>query len=354
MRIWARIREAFEDSIRQQVTRLGFAFSLVVALVGLAAFVSANNLLFLLLAVLLSTMLISGFVSRLGLAGLELDVRVPEHVAARRKIQGRLIVRNCKFMTPSFSLQLSGSPDSGLRERIYIPVIRGRSRLDEPVELYFARRGICKNNTFEFTSRFPFGFTQRRARLRLKGEVLVYPSIDPQPGFEALLSDINGQIESRQRGVGSDFYRIRPYEYLESARHVDWRATAHTGELQVREFTREQEMAVTLFLDLNVPADEEQWFEHAVDCAAFVAWRLNERGTRLRFLTQRFDRRIPEDATVYEVLRYLALAEPVPGAPLIDPDDDTIPIAISTRGETLVSAGWLSAGLHAGAERAND
>ena len=63
---WRRIREAFEESMRQQITALGFVFTLTVVLVGLAAFISGNNLLFLLLAALLSTLLISGFVSRLG------------------------------------------------------------------------------------------------------------------------------------------------------------------------------------------------------------------------------------------------------------------------------------------------
>ena len=43
-------------------------------------------------------------------------------------------------------------------------------------------------------------------------------------------------MEMIQRGRGHDFYRIRPYETLESARHVDWKATAHTRDLQVREY----------------------------------------------------------------------------------------------------------------------
>ena len=86
--IWRRIREAFEESMRQQITALGFVFTLTVVLVGFAAFVSGNNLLFLLLAALLSTLLISGFVSRLGLAGLELDVQLPAHVVARRETPG--------------------------------------------------------------------------------------------------------------------------------------------------------------------------------------------------------------------------------------------------------------------------
>ena len=61
--LWQRVREAFEDNMRQQVTWLGFVFTLTVILIGLAAFASGNNLLFLLLAA--SDFLISGVVRRL-------------------------------------------------------------------------------------------------------------------------------------------------------------------------------------------------------------------------------------------------------------------------------------------------
>jgi len=349
-RAWERLRNALEGNMRQQITRLGFFFTVMVAVVGLAAFVSGNNLLFLLLAALLSTMLISGFVSRLGLAGLELNLVLPDHITARRPVQGRLLLRNRKLLSPSFSLHLTGAPGSGLRQSVYFPIVPARTLLQEPVELQFDRRGIHKENTFSFESRFPFGFTHRRAQVDLQREVLVYPSIEPHPVLETTLAGIAGEIESRQQGRGTDFYRIRPYEHLESARHVDWRATAHTGELQIREFTREQERTVTLFLDLNAPFGAR--FELSVDCCAFLVWRLHDRGTRVRLLTQRYDRRLPEEATVYDILKYLALVDPIPGAALALPDAHSLPVAITIRENEAAEAGWLSVRLpspdHAG------
>ena len=50
--------------------------------VAFGAIVSANNLLFLIVATMMATLLVSGLVSRLCLAGLELDFQVPEHVPA--------------------------------------------------------------------------------------------------------------------------------------------------------------------------------------------------------------------------------------------------------------------------------
>lgn len=325
--------------MRQQITRLGFVFTITIVLVGLAAFGSGNNLLFLMFAALLATLLISGLVSRLGLAGLELHLMVPEHVAARRAVHARLIVKNRKWLVPSFSLHLSGAAGSGLRQELYIPVISGGTTLDEPVELFFSHRGLYKENTFAFASRFPFGFTHRRAQVRLEQEVLVYPSIDPQPGFEGMLADIAGDIESRHRGRGTDFYLIRPYIALESARHVDWRATAHTGELQLREFAREDEDAVTIFLDIDVPPGHHRWFERAVEGCAFLAWRLNERGIRLHFVAHRYDRRVPEEATVYDILKFLALVEPSSGAKPSFGDERNLQIAITAHPESLPDLG---------------
>ena len=333
---WRRIRESFEESMRQQITALGFVFTLIVVLVGLAAFVSANNLLFLLLAALLSTLLISGFVSRLGLAGLELDVELPPHVVARRDVPAKIHIRNRKFLMPSFSLHLAGAPETGLREELYIPLVGAGGTVTETAPLYFSKRGEYKGNTFWFSSRFPFGFTYRRAHLRLEKEVLVYPSIDPQPGFELLLAGIAGDLQSQQQGRGSDFYRVRPYIAFESSRHVDWRATAHTGELQVREYARDQDQTVTIFLDLNTP--DPEWFELAIDCSAFLVWQLTERGIRVRFITQRW---APEDAHAYDILRYLAVVQPSAGLKPAVPHERTLQIAFSTRPAELAEVGWL-------------
>lgn len=330
----------------QRVTPAGFIFAGAVLLVGLAAFASANNLLFLLLAAMLSSLLISGFIGRLSLAGLEIEFLLPEHISARRRFTGRLLVRNTKRWMTSFSIRLEGSPDSGLTAPLYFPAIPGGAQLNEPVELYFTRRGAYTDNSFSFSTRFPFGFTDRRVHVRLRREILVYPCLDPQPGFEELAHFLSGEIETHYRGRGYDFYRIRPYEPMESARHVDWKATAHTGSLQVREFAREQEHLVYLYLDLGVSAEEADWFERAVDCAAFLSWRVVERGARIRFRSQDFDLVVPEEGDIHKILKYLALVRPLEGAePAACDDDRSFQIVFTTRPDRMPELGWTGARL---------
>ena len=348
--LWHRIQSALEGGMRPQITRTGLLFTLTILLVGLAALVSANNLIFLLVASLLATLLISGFISRLGLAGLELDIELPDHIPARRKVTGHLILKNKKHWVPSFSIHLTGAAESGMPTALYLPIIPGGATLREPVDLLFTKRGLYRENTFYFTSRFPFGFTQRRAQVRLVRDILVYPSIDPQPGFEDLLSAVAGELESSQQGRGHDFYRIRPYEILESSRHVDWKATAHTGDLQIREFAREQDQSVTIFLDLDVSEAQEAWFEKAVDCSAFLVWRLSLQSIRTRFVTQRCEYLIPDSGSVYTILRYLARVAPSQGLETPIPDNDSsFQIALSANTTRVVEAGWVRArvlGIH--------
>jgi uncharacterized protein (DUF58 family) len=342
---WPWLRSALDHGTRQQVTRLGLLFTMTCVLVALAAFVSANNLLFLILALLLATQMVSSFIGRLSLAGLELDFLLPEHLCSGRKLMGRIVIRNTKRWMPSFSIHLAGSSDSGLSEPLYFSVIPGGARIEAPVELFFSRRGVYRQNSFRFSTRFPFGFAERRIRVRLLRDILVYPSIDPQPGFEELLISLQGEIASFYRGQGNDFYRIRPYEALESAHHVDWKATAHTGDLQVREFAREQEQAVAFFLDLDVPDTQAAWFEAAVDRCAYLTWNLSLRGSRIRFCSQEVDWQLPEEADVYMVLKYLAIVSMRQGRPLpVSQDRSVFQIVFSTSPERLLEAGWELSG----------
>ncbi len=122
--------------------------------------------------------------------------------------------------------------------------------------------------------------------------------------------------------------------------------TAHTGSLQVREFARERDRAVEIYLDCAVPHDGEPWLEEAIDCCAFLAWRLADQGAAIRFQTQGYSMRVPEQGDVYAILRYLALVQPMADrarqAPL---DEQSFQIVFSPDPEPLALAGWTPARL---------
>jgi hypothetical protein len=88
---------------------------------------------------------------------------------------------------------------------------------------------------------------------------------------------VRGEWESFVRGRGSDLYLIREYMPDDSARHVDWKATAKSGSLKVREFSREDERRLRIVFDnpaaglISGPA-----YERAVNLAASLAWHFSE------------------------------------------------------------------------------
>ena len=122
------------------------------------------------------------------------------------------------------------------------------------------------------STKFPFGFLRKSTTVALRRETIVYPALEPRDGMEVLLDSISGEIESHSRGDGRDFYRIRPYEAQDSARHVDWKSSAHTGGLQVREFTRDQQRTVEIFFDRRIAPGQQQRFEELVENCAFLVW----------------------------------------------------------------------------------
>ena len=333
-------------SVQRRIRPRGVVFTLLIALVAVTAAVSANNLLFLILAALLATLLVSSFISRLSLAGLELEFQLPEHLSARRGFPAKVLVRNFKRWMPSFSVCVSGSGESVFSTAVYFPVLPGRTTLEETLQVQFARRGLHREDGFQVSTSFPFGFLERRAQVSVRREVLVYPCLDPRPETEGLLGAVSGEIAAHFRGRGHDFHRIRPYETFESARHVDWKATAHTGELQVREFARELEPLVEIFLDLNVEEPHRAWFEYAVECCAFITWHLTQRGARIRFHTQEFRLSVPATGDVYTILKYLALVAPKKTTSAVGPDEDnSFQIVFSTDPGRLSSSGWTHARL---------
>jgi uncharacterized protein (DUF58 family) len=331
------------------VTRGGALFFLALLLTGLGAFVSANNLLFLVFSSMLALLLVSGFLSRLVLAGLELELLLPEHVSARTPAPARVRLRNLKRLTPSFSIELAGREDplsrtpSILGTALYFPLIPGHSSMEADVQVTFPWRGRHHDNLFSLSTRFPFGFLRKTARVTLHRETVVYPSIEPNEQAEALLDAVTDEVETHFRGAGLDFYRIRPYETTDSARLVDWKSTAHTGDLQVREFSREEDRAVEIYLDRRIP-NHGDWFEEAVQSCAFLAWHLAEREIGLTVRSQGNS----GISDVYDVLRFLALVQPITGtAKESDPvelpaDPSGVQIVFTRYPGAFETAGWSS------------
>lgn len=311
-KLWRRLVAAWRNRVDQRITRAGVAFALAVLLTGGAAFLSANNLIFLLTSALMATLLVSGLVNRLSLAGLEVEFHPPAHLIARETATAKLVVRNEKSWMPSFATRLQSIHADGLVQPLYFPMIGGGETLTEHARVRFSRRGQFRDNSLEFTSRFPFGFAERRARVTLHADVLVYPAMEPRGHAVDFLARVEGEVQAKRAGAGDDFYLLRPYVGTDAAKRIDWRSSARHGELHVRENAQEDAVTVHIVLDLYVGEAGIEWLEQALETAAWLCARLEETGVSYSLRTQERVIEVPLDGDLYTVLRYLAVVEPTP------------------------------------------
>lgn len=356
--------------IDYKVTREGIVYVVGIFVVAVAALNTGNNLLFMVLACLLAGLLISGFLSRVVLGGVDVRLELPEHIFAQRTVLAIAELHNTKNMTPSFSVSLvSEEPPRNRRigaarsappildRAVYFPYIPHGQAARQSVELTFPKRGVYRQDTLGLRTRFPFGFLQKTRRIESPIEVVVYPRIQPTEEFYEVLPLVTGELESYQRGRGNDLYAIRDYQSNDSARHVDWKASARTGALQVKEYAREDERRVMLVLDPYVapgstdPARAAEQFERAVTLCAGLAWHFYEISSVMEFRSAGFaTRRMSAGEIVYDILRYLASVTPLkpqPGTSFLDtlgdtPDIFKIVLTSHPRG-TIPSSIWNTA-----------
>jgi uncharacterized protein (DUF58 family) len=350
-----RVRDAFN----YDVTGVGIIYILTVLLIGVAALNTGNNLLYVIVAAMLAAIMVSGIASAVVLRELELDIRLPEHLFAGSATLGKILLRNRRKWLPSFSIsvvpvkaktsaqwewvpttfgfppshpvskQWVRLPDRQLRrvanraaaapgiftESAYFPYIPAATELSAELELCFPRRGRYQQNTFGLATRFPFAFLTKTRRVPLSREILVYPAVDTTDEFFEVLPLIAGEFESFARGRGDDLYLIREYMPEDSARHVDWKATAKSGSLKVREFSRQDERKLRLVFDNPAPETvSEQAYENAVTAAASLGWHFAESTAELSFVAQGCKR----EANIHEFLAHLATVGPQVATSVLD------------------------------------
>jgi uncharacterized protein (DUF58 family) len=316
-----------------KITREGWIYIGGIIVVALAALNTGNNLLFLILASLIAIILMSGILSSITLSGIAMRLELPEHIFAGQTVRAQVDLENEKSTLPSFSLRVEAvttkkSPAPALLETpVYFPYVPKRQHVRQSVPLTFVHRGAYRQDMFRIVTRFPFGFLQKARRVELRTEALVYPSVEPSRDFFEILPALQGALESLSKGGGHDLYALRGYVPNDSARHVHWKASARSGSLMVREFTREDDCRVLLVLDPHVSgpmvghktspsANASERFVRAVTLCASIAWHFFEGNAQLQFRSAGLETTLAAaEDNIFAILRHLALAQPLPPDP---------------------------------------
>jgi uncharacterized protein (DUF58 family) len=312
-----------------RVTVEGWIYIVGIVLVALAALNTGNNLLFLILACLIASILMSGVLSSITLAGVAMRLHLPEHIFAGQPVRASLELENEKLTLPSFSLRVESvrtkhAPSAAILETpVYFPYLPRQEVVSQNVPLLFRKRGVYRQEAFRIVTRFPFGFLQKARRFDLAAAAIVYPSVEASPELLEVLPGIQGAMESLVKGRGQDLYSLRDYLPNDSARHVHWKASARFGSLMVREFAREDDCSVLLVFDPYslaaqpaASAAERARFERAVSLCAAIAWSFHERGALLEFRGVGIEAPLAlASDNIFSVLGHLASVQPLPPDP---------------------------------------
>ena len=276
-------REASQMNLPFEFTGGGAVMLGLLIIVGFSAWNTGNNLLFLILSFLAAAMVVGFFAGSISLKKLDVKMRFPETIFVGQETPILVAVENHKRLFGSYSVvvDVRGSQRERsivadelfeilprfLAERLAKPAIVrrtldhfvfiGRNRtVEHRVVHIFDRRGRFIIKDFEISSRFPFGFFRHRRRLPAReAELFVFPKLEPfDQSLDALQLDV-GRLTANKRGLGQDLLALRDYMPNDDLRRIDWKATARSRTLTVREFSADDDKRVIVELNNQMSAE---------------------------------------------------------------------------------------------------
>jgi uncharacterized protein (DUF58 family) len=309
------VRQLLNAPRKLKFTREGKFFVGITLGVGFAAVNTANNLLYLMLGLLLALIVVSGVMSEWSLQNLYVTRKLPLRAQVGRAHIVEIEVFNRKGRVPSYAIEVEDlRADQPADKRCFFLKISPNSAQVAAYRRTPTKRGRDLHTGFRIATRFPFGLFEKSRELHERGELIIYPSIEPVSLRDhATTSAGEEQLQPRE-GRSDDVLGLRRFREGDDIRDVHWRTSARTGSMVVRQ--RASEAQATIELALNVhkavhaSSNWDQLFEARIKELASRAVAHVKRGTRvvLRLSSGRIiiaDRERGADG----LLRALALVE---------------------------------------------
>ena len=354
--------EASQMNLPFELTIGGVVILGLIVIVGFSAWNTGNNLLFLVLSFLTGALVVGFFAGGACLKKLDVKMRFPETIFAEEPTPIIVSLHNRKWLFPTFSVitEVRGRDreKSLLADEIkellpakwaeklsrpplvkhtldYFVFVPRRGEIENKAEHIFQRRGRFVIKDFELSTRFPFGFFRHRRRLSAQeAEITIFPRL---VSIEKELEDFPlevGKLVANKRGMGQDLLALREYQPMDDLRRVDWKATARTSRLIVREFSAEDDKRITVVFDtrlkktiqekkkslrerleeerkgLKISPDEERFETGVSKTASFLSYFTEEQAEiRLVINDEKGEFGIGREH-LYECLKRLAIVQP--------------------------------------------
>jgi len=278
------MRRAVPEGIR--ITKVGLWFVLLTLVVAIAATNTGNNALYMVLAMMLAALVVSGLASRENVRRLDVELEAPEEIFANRGFVLPFTLKSRSRFLPRwfllFSVARSGQP-------LLVPFLPRRGRSVGKLEMLIPSRGRHSFPYAHVSSLFPFGFFTKGVRYRVGLEILVFPEIFPAAEAQPQGSYPQGEDASRA-GWGHDLHALRAFRRGDDPRGIHWKQTARTGQLiyMEREAERSRRLAILFDNAVGKLADPAllSRFERLVSEAATSALDHLARGYDVELVTR--------------------------------------------------------------------
>jgi uncharacterized protein (DUF58 family) len=300
-----RVRIFLQPPRQLRPTRAGWVFLLINLGVGFAALNTGNNLLYLVLALLLAFLTLSGILSESALRGIEIRRTLPRDVFAAADNPVRIEIRNTQTKVPAFAIvvedrcspagqphaadsrdwRLAKDDDLTVVGRVFALRVSPGATESRSYALHVEQRGELNFHSMRVSTRFPFGLFLKSRSIRAPGNALVYPEIRPLE-----MAEVNGGEESstetsaRSRGGGTDVIELREWEDGDSLNRVHWKSSLRRDRLYVRTQQDDHQAEVEVVLRTKGNPAPEQFEEKVCWAASEVMCHLAS-GLRVGLVT---------------------------------------------------------------------
>ncbi len=307
----------FDGVVR--LTKIGVSFLVFTIVIGFAAINTGNNALYIALSFMLAALLLSGIASKGGLKHLSVQFESIPEAWAGRPAEGRLRIAN---RSPLWNVRDVTITSDELVSPIFIPLLDRRREIAVSVSFLFHRRGMVQLKRLDLYTRYPFGFFLKKRRVRIDGQVVVFPRLldheTPSERFRAVEGE---QHPSNRPGPGTEIHSFREFVRGDSLRHVYWKKSASLGRWIIKQTEVEAARAVQVVIDPYKPrgvSDDD--FEQMISEAATFLYDIIRRPLDVVVSLPRVTLSAKGGEPGSAIFRALALLEPAhePVAQTID------------------------------------
>jgi uncharacterized protein (DUF58 family) len=163
----------------------------------------------------------------------------------------------------------------------------------------------------------PLGLVSRRFRFEQHATIPVYPSFMQMRKYElyAISNRLTGQGLKRVRQVGHtlEFDHIRSYVVGDDFRTMNWKATAHRGELMVNQYEDERSQQVYVIIDkgrvMEMPFAGMSLLDYAINTSLIISNTVIRKGDKAGLITfaDTMDTVLPADRKVVQIQKIVEL-----------------------------------------------